>query len=96
MVTLLQAADLILSLISWVIIGWAVLSWLLAFNVINARNQVVAAIWRALSGIAEPLCAPIRRILPNLGGIDVAPIVVLIVIFILRGWIHEFGISLLR
>ncbi|MGP1274501.1 MAG: YggT family protein [Caulobacterales bacterium] len=64
-----------------------VLSWLVAFNVVNPRNQFVNAIWRATNALTEPVLAPIRRILPPLGGIDLSPLVLLLIIFFVREWV---------
>lgn len=67
----------------WVIIISAVLSWLIAFNVVNYRNQVVAQIDQTLRALTEPVLGPIRRRMPNLGAVDISPIVVLLgIIFI--------------
>ena len=64
-----------------------ILSWLISFNVINGHNQFVATIWRLTSAVTEPLLAPIRRILPPLGGLDLSPIVLLLLIQFVRGWV---------
>jgi YggT family protein len=61
-----------------------VFSWLYAFNVINSRNQVVDTIGTMLFRVTEPLLRPIRRFLPDLGGIDISPIILLIIIFFVR------------
>ncbi|WP_439572344.1 YggT family protein [Phreatobacter sp.] len=67
----------------WVIIISAVLSWLIAFNVVNYRNQVVAQIDQTLRALTEPVLAPIRRRMPNLGVVDLSPIVLLLgIVFI--------------
>lgn len=67
----------------WVIIISAVLSWLIAFNVVNYRNQVVAQIDQTLRALTEPVLGPVRRRMPNLGAVDISPIVVLLgIIFI--------------
>lgn len=74
---------LVLQLYIWLLIAAAVLSWLVAFNVVNSRNQVVAMIGDFLYRITEPLLRPIRQMLPNLGGLDVSPVIlILIIIFI--------------
>lgn len=75
---------LVLDLYTWVIIAVAVLSWLVAFNVINIHNDLVRSIWSGLNALTEPLLRPIRRILPNMGGLDVSPIVLLLGIFFLQ------------
>lgn len=61
-------------------------SWLYAFNVINSRNQFVNAIGSFLVNVTEPALRPIRRILPNLGGIDISPIILLLIIFFIRSF----------
>ncbi|WP_068310603.1 YggT family protein [Polycladidibacter hongkongensis] len=72
-----------LNLYYWVIIASAIFSWLYAFNVVNPGNQVVATIGRALYSLTEPLLRPIRRYMPNIGGLDLSPIVLLLgVIFV--------------
>jgi len=72
-----------LNLYWWVIIISAVLSWLIAFNVVNYRNQIVAQIDTTLRALTEPVLAPIRRRMPNLGAVDISPIIVLLgIIFI--------------
>ena len=82
---LLQIAHIILNVAWWLIIIQAVLSWLIAFNVINTRNDVVAGIWTTLDRMTEPLYRPIRRIMPDFGALDLTPMVVLIIIIILDG-----------
>jgi YggT family protein len=81
---LLDVIMLALDFYVWIIIISAVLSWLLAFNVINPHNQVVNTILRALYGLTEPVLRPIRRFLPDLGGIDISPIIVLFAIFFIQ------------
>ena len=70
----------ILTLYSYIIIATAIMSWLLAFDVINFRNQLVRSIWNFLNAVTEPALRPIRRILPNLGGVDISPIILLLLI----------------
>jgi YggT family protein len=84
MLALIQTLVLVLDLLWWVIILSAVFSWLYAFNVINPRNQIVDTIGTMLFRVTEPLLRPIRRFLPDLGGIDISPIILLILIFFLR------------
>ena len=75
--------DLALELYVWILIAAAIFSWLVAFNVVNVRNQVVGMIGDFLYRITEPALRPIRNLLPNLGGIDISPIILfLIIIFI--------------
>lgn len=73
-----------LNLYWWVIIASAVLSWLIAFNVVNYRNQVVAQIDQTLRALTEPVLGPIRRRMPNLGAVDISPIVLLLGILFIQ------------
>jgi len=84
--------DIILRLYTWVIIGSAILSWLVAFDVINRSNQFVYTIGNVLYRLTEPALRPIRRFMPNLGGIDLSPIVLLLLIFFLRNLIYRYGL----
>ncbi len=84
MLALIQTVVLALDLYWWIIIASAVFSWLYAFNVVNPRNQVVSTIGNMLFRITEPALRPIRRFLPDLGGIDISPIILLLVIFFIR------------
>ncbi|PSC02465.1 hypothetical protein SLNSH_23910 [Alsobacter soli] len=81
---ILDVILLALDLYTWIIIASAILSWLVAFNVINVRNDVVRMIWNGVYQLTEPVLAPIRRRLPDLGGIDVSPIVLLLLIFLIQ------------
>ncbi len=81
---LFQVIDLLLRVLSYIIIGQAILSWLVAFNVINTHNDFVRSLLRALDRITAPLYRPIRRILPDFGGLDFSPIVVLLLIYVAR------------
>ena len=83
--SILYVILLVLDLYIWLLIAAAVLSWLVAFNVINARNQFVAMVGDFLYRITEPVLRPIRNMMPNLGGIDISPVIlILIIIFIQR------------
>ncbi len=80
---LLDVILIALQLYTWLLIASAVLSWLIAFNVVNTRNQFVSMRWDFLYRITEPALRPIRSIMPNLGGIDISPVIlILIIIFI--------------
>ena len=76
--------DLALQLYVWLLIAAAVLSWLVAFNVVNTRNQVVATIGQFLYSITEPLLRPIRNVLPNMSGIDISPVILILIIIFIR------------
>ena len=76
--------DLALELYIWIVIAAAIFSWLVAFNVVNTRNQFVAMIGDFLYRITEPVLRPIRNMLPNLGGIDISPVIVILVIIFIQ------------
>ena len=84
MLALIQTIVLALDIYWWLLIASAIFSWLYAFNVVNPRNQFVGAIGNFLFRITEPVLAPLRRVLPDLGGIDISPIIVLLIIFFIR------------
>ena len=79
-----QIADFLLRILGWVIIGQVILSWLIAFNVLNTSSQGLRAFMAALDRLTEPLYRPVRRLLPDFGGIDFSPLVVLLLIQVLR------------
>ena len=68
----------------WLLIASAVLSWLIAFNVVNTRNQFVATVGEFLYRITEPALRPIRNMMPNLGGIDISPVILILIIFLIE------------
>ena len=84
LIALVDIANLLLSILSWIIIGQVILSWLLAFNVLNVSSGGVRALVLALERITAPVYRPIRRMLPDFGGIDFSPLVVLILIQVLQ------------
>jgi YggT family protein len=81
---LYQIISILLNVLWWIIIVQAIMSWLIAFNVINTHNDVVRSIWIALDRLTEPLYRPIRKIMPDLGALDLSPMVVLLIIIILQ------------
>ncbi|MCF3935958.1 YggT family protein [Acuticoccus sp. M5D2P5] len=92
MASILNLILVILNLYQWVVIASAVFSWLYAFNVVNPRNQFVAMIGSTLYKLTEPLLRPIRNVLPDLGGLDLSPIVLLLGIYFLQVLIvNNFG-----
>ncbi len=84
LLSLFQVLDLLLRVASYVIIAQAIISWLVAFNVINTQNDFMRSFLGALDRITEPLYRPIRKILPDFGGIDFSPLVVLLLIYVAR------------
>jgi YggT family protein len=84
MLALLRTIDLALSIYWWLLIAAAIFSWLYAFNVVNPRNQAVGMIGSFLFKVTEPALRPIRRLLPDLGGIDISPIILILIIFLIE------------
>ena len=84
----------ILEIYIWVIIISVILSWLVAFNVINTRNQFVYAVGSFLHRITEPALRPIRRYLPSLGGIDLSPLVLILLIWFIQMVLQRLLFSL--
>ncbi len=82
--------DSVVTLIIWAVILSAILSWLVGFNIINVRNRLVYIIVDSLQRITEPLLLPIRRLLPNLGGIDLSPIILILLLIFFRNLIFEY------
>ena len=76
--------DLALELYIWILIAAAIFSWLVAFNVVNVRNSVVGMIGDFLYRITEPALRPIRNVMPNLGGIDISPVILILIIIFIR------------
>ena len=89
MYALLWLFDTVVQLFIYVLIASAVLSWLVAFNVVNVRNPIVSQIGEVLYWLTEPVLRPIRSILPNLGGIDLSPIVLVLLLLFVSRLLHE-------
>jgi YggT family protein len=92
MVPLIGFIVLVIDLYIWVVIASAILSWLIAFNVVNTSNRFVFSIADMLYRVTEPALRPIRSILPNLGGIDISPVILILLLLFIRdvlllGWI---------
>ena len=75
---------IVLDLYVWLLIASAILSWLIAFNVVNTRNQFVASVGEFLYRITEPVLRPIRNMMPNLGGLDISPIILILIIMLIQ------------
>jgi YggT family protein len=84
MTSLFQILMLILSVAKFFIFAHFIMSWLISFQVLNIRQPFVQQVWYGLNRILEPIYAPIRRILPAMGGLDLAPLVALIAIYALE------------
>jgi YggT family protein len=84
LVAIVQIINILLNVIWWIIIIQAILSWLIAFNVINTYNDFVRNVLYALDKITAPIYRPIRKIMPDLGALDLSPLVVLLAIYIVQ------------
>src|SRR4051795_11426079 len=84
MQALLVVVDIVLRVYLWIIIASAIFSWLYAFGVVNPRNQAVGTIGKMLYQLTEPALRPIRRIVPSFGGLDISPVILLLIIFLIQ------------
>ena len=84
MLSILQILYMILDVIWFLVLAQVILSWLINFQVLNLRQPLVAQIWDGLNRLFEPIYRPIRRFLPDMGGIDLSPLVLLLGIYALR------------
>ena len=87
----IQLILLLLDIYFWIIIAVVVLSWLVAFNIVNPTNNIVRQIRYALYRLTEPLLGPIRRLMPDLGGIDLSPMILLIGLWFLSNSVAYYG-----
>ncbi len=90
MISLAKLIDSVIDIYTWVVIASAIMSWLVAFGVVNVRNQFIRVIVDMLFRLTEPVLRPIRRILPNLGGVDISPVILLLGLFFLRSLLWEY------
>ena len=93
---LIDILKMILSLLIWILIIQAVLSWLIVFNVINTTNDFVRGVVNALDRLTEPLYRPIRRIMPDLGGLDFSPMVVILLLIIAQKLLDGVALEVMR
>ncbi|MBB5711386.1 YggT family protein [Sphingomonas xinjiangensis] len=84
---LLQIVQLLLTVFTFIIVAQAILSWLIAFNVINTYNEFVRSLWNGLKVVTEPVYRPIRRVLPDFGALDISPLIVLLILYILNNYV---------
>jgi YggT family protein len=90
---ILQTLSFILNIVWWIFLIMIIMSWLINFNIINTRNQLVDSIWRIVNQITDPILRPIRRFVPPVGGLDLSPIIVFVIIFFLQNWIASMAIG---
>ena len=90
MLSLALLIDKIIDIYTWVVIASAIMSWLVAFGVVNTRNQFIHWVVDFLYKVTEPVLRPIRSILPNLGGVDISPVILLLGLFFVRSLLWEY------
>lgn len=91
---LLEVILIALQLYSYLIIASAILSWLVAFNVVNTRSEFVRSVWKFLDAVTEPVLRPIRSIMPNLGGVDISPVILILLIIFIQKLIVDYLIPI--
>jgi YggT family protein len=84
MLRLLYFIDVLLNLYIFILVAQAILSWLIVFNVVNTRSPVVSTIGELLYRVTEPVLRPVRQMLPNFGGIDLSPLVLILIIYFIQ------------
>jgi YggT family protein len=94
MYSLLILITQVIQLYTWIVIIGAVMSWLIAFNVINTQNRFVYTVVDIIYRVTEPVLAPLRRILPDLGGIDISPVVLLLLLYFAQNLLWEIYASM--
>ena len=90
MLSLAALIDTIIDIYTWIVIASAIMSWLVAFGVVNTRNQFIRVIVDMLYRLTEPVLRPIRRLLPYLGGVDISPVILLLGLFFIRSLLWEY------
>ncbi len=93
LLALIDVVIILLKVVWWIIVIQMILSWLVAFNVINTYNDFVRGLMRGLDRITEPVYRPIRKILPDFGGLDFSPLVVLLILWILNQVLYDVAFS---
>ena len=93
LLALIDVLIILLKVVWWIIVIQMILSWLVAFNVINTYNDFVRGLLRGLDRITEPVYRPIRKVLPDFGGLDFSPMVVLLVLWILNQVLYDVAFS---
>jgi YggT family protein len=87
---LLDVVLLVLQLYWYIVLAMIIMSWLIAFNVVNTRNQFVSQVWRVLESLTDPVLRPIRRRMPNFSGLDLSPLILFIAIYFLQSVIQRY------
>ncbi len=84
----------LLDIITFVVVISVVMSWLVAFNVVNLRNPIARQVYDAIDSLVDPMLRPIRKQLPNMGGFDVSPVVLILLLQLAQNLIREYGFSI--
>jgi YggT family protein len=90
MLAILDIVMVVLKLYTYLIIAGAILSWLIAFGVVNIRNDFVRSVWNLFLALTEPFLRPIRNFLPNTGGVDISPIILLLAVMLIENIILRY------
>jgi YggT family protein len=93
MQALILLISTVIDIYIWMLIASAVLSWLVMFNVVNTRNRGVIIVGDFLYRVTEPALRPIRRVLPNFGGIDISPVILILLLIFLKNLLFEYGLA---
>ena len=93
MLSLARLIDTVIDIYTWIVIASAIMSWLVAFGVVNMRNQFIRMLGDVLYRLTEPALRPIRRVLPNLGGIDISPVILILLLQAFRMLLGEIEMS---
>jgi len=96
MIPVINTLLFILNIYWWIVVLAVIFSWLYAFNVVNSRNQFVSMIGNGLFQMTEPVFRPIRKLLPNLGTVDITPLAVLVILFFLEQVLVQIAVSYTR
>ena len=90
MQSLLHLISAVIGIYIWVIFIQVILSWLIAFKVINLQNQFVYTLSNVFYRLTEPALQPIRRFMPNLGGVDISPVILILLLYFVQNLLHEY------
>jgi YggT family protein len=90
MLSLAVLIDKVIDIYTWIVIAGAIMSWLVAFGVVNVSNKFIRMVVDVLYRLTEPVLRPIRSILPNLGGVDISPVILLLGLFFVRSLLWEY------
>ncbi|MBD1141865.1 YggT family protein [Pelagibacteraceae bacterium] len=82
--------DQVINLYTWVLIINVIFSWLIAMNIFNTQNRIIIAVYYGTKKLTDPLLNPIRNFLPNLSGIDISPVVLILILYFIRNLLFEY------